>query len=388
MIRPADILFYGGGECLQKFAVPFMGVNKRQRVAPTYTRNDTVARFFDRSDISRLSSTNRVRVEWANDVPYLQNEMARTNVVLWNRDLTNAAWTKSNCTVAKDQTGIDGVANSASKITATADTATCLQNITLASSARFQSAYVKRVAGSGIIEMTMDNGLTWTAITVTSSWTRVAIPTQTLANPIPGFLINTNGDAIAVDFVQNEAGAEPSSPIATTTASVTREAETCYVDYLHVPQAHSGHVRFTEGMSPTWGSNYRILEIADASDNTPKLLVYRVSGADTYAVQWNTGSPVLSTVDLNPTRGDDVELFWWQFADGSVQIAGRKNSGSITTGTASGALSLSGQSFSAKRFYLSHPTESGNALYRAIKMARGSDHSTDDLANLFAWETL
>ncbi len=31
-----------------------------------------------------------------------------TNIALWNRDLTNANWTKSNTTVALDQTGIDG----------------------------------------------------------------------------------------------------------------------------------------------------------------------------------------------------------------------------------------------------------------------------------------
>ena len=58
-------------------------------------------------------------------------EETRTNVVLHNRDLTNAAWVKTNMTAVKDQTGVDGVANSASKITATAANATVLQTITL-----------------------------------------------------------------------------------------------------------------------------------------------------------------------------------------------------------------------------------------------------------------
>jgi len=152
-------------------------------------------------------------------------EEARTNVALWNRDLTNAAWTKSNATAAKDQTGPDGVANSASSLTATAGNATCLQAITLGSSVRYQSAYIKRITGSGVINMTMDNGTTWTAITVTSAWTAVEIPTQTLANPTVGFRIVTSGDAIAVDFVQNENSAFRTSPIATTTASATRAAD-------------------------------------------------------------------------------------------------------------------------------------------------------------------
>lgn len=152
-------------------------------------------------------------------------EGTRTNAVLWNRDLTNVAWTATNVTPLKDQTGIDGVANSASKITATAANGTILQAITLASSARFQTAYVKRITGSGVIEMTMDNGTTWTPITVTADWTRVSIPTQTLANPTVGFRIVTSGDAIAVDFVANENGTFASSYIWTTTAAVTRASD-------------------------------------------------------------------------------------------------------------------------------------------------------------------
>lgn len=153
-------------------------------------------------------------------------EESRTNVVLHSRDLTNAAWVKLNCTAAKDQTGPDGTVNGASKLTATAGNATCLQSIVLASAARWQSCYIKRITGTGTIEMTMDAGMTWTAVTVTSSWDAVDIPTQTLANPTVGFRIVTSGDAVAIDFVQNENdNLQRSSPIPTTTASVTRSAD-------------------------------------------------------------------------------------------------------------------------------------------------------------------
>jgi hypothetical protein len=152
-------------------------------------------------------------------------EDARTNVVLWNRDLSNAAWIKTNITAAKDQTGVDGGANAASSLLATAANGTALQAITLASAAAFQSAYVKRLIGTGTINMTMDNGATWTVIAPTSNWTLLSIPTQTLANPTVGFRIVTNGDKIAVDFVQNENGAFGSSPISTTTTSATRAAD-------------------------------------------------------------------------------------------------------------------------------------------------------------------
>lgn len=155
----------------------------------------------------------------------LQVWEARTNVVLWNSDLTNAAWTASNITATKDQTGPDNVANSASSILATAGNATILQAITLGSSARFQSAYVKRLIGSGAINMTMDNGATWTAVIVTAGWTRVSIPTQTLTNPTVGFQIVTNGDKIAVMLVGNENGTFASPGIPTTSGAVTRAAD-------------------------------------------------------------------------------------------------------------------------------------------------------------------
>jgi hypothetical protein len=170
-------------------------------------------------------------IAFASGVPRITDlgiliEEARTNVALWSRDLTNAAWTKSNVAAALNQTGADGAANAASSITATGGNGTVLQAITLGSSARFQTAYVKRIAGSGTINMTMDNGATWTAIAVTSSWSRVSIPTQTLANPTVGFRIVTSGDAIAVDYVQNEnSGAFATSPIATTSASAARAAD-------------------------------------------------------------------------------------------------------------------------------------------------------------------
>ena len=174
-------------------------------------------------------------------------EEARTNVCLWNRDLTNAVWTASNITPLKDQTGLDGVANSASSITATAGNGTILQAITLASSARQQLAWVKRITGSGVVKMTTDNGTTWTPITITASWTQVTIPVQTLANPTVGFRIVTSGDAIAVDAVGNEGGTGALSPILTTTASATRAADVPYVTGLIVPD---GCTVLFEGRAP------------------------------------------------------------------------------------------------------------------------------------------
>lgn len=183
-----------------------------------------------RASIGYSRISDGTLVSFAANVPRITDlgllvEEARTNVALYSRDLTNSVWTKSNITAALNQIGADGASNSASSITATSSNGTVLQSITLSSSARFQTAYVKRIAGSGSIYMTMDNGSTWTSISVTSSWSNVSIPTQTLANPTIGFKIAVSGDAIAVDFVQNENGTFATSPIATTSSSATRAAD-------------------------------------------------------------------------------------------------------------------------------------------------------------------
>jgi hypothetical protein len=155
----------------------------------------------------------------------LRSEDQRINRLLHNRDLTQAAWVATNITPAKDQIGADGVSNSASSITSTAGNGTVLQTITSASAARATSAYVKRITGSGAIEMTQNGGTNWTAVTVTGDWTRVQIPTATVTNPVVGFRIVASGDAIAVDYSQCEDGSSITSPIATGAATATRSAD-------------------------------------------------------------------------------------------------------------------------------------------------------------------
>jgi hypothetical protein len=277
-------------------------------------------------------------------------EEARTNIALYARDCSNAAWTKTNVTAAYTATGVGNVANTASTLTASATNGTCQQYLTSTSAARLFSAFVKRRTGTGSIFMTQGattgstlitvgdfatdtvwaKGTGWTiaagvatataaavgqkltqsgvsvtsgklyavqytvsgysagsvsaefnnggtqgtarsangtytdyfyatstgsitigmiprvsALTaniddvsvfevvetditssVTSDWTRIAVPVATITNPQVGFRIATSGDAIDVDYCQSEAGAfGPTSPIVTGSANVTRAGD-------------------------------------------------------------------------------------------------------------------------------------------------------------------
>lgn len=200
---------------------------------PTITRAGDTATRINASGLLEVVSANLPRFDYDPVTLALKGllvEEARTNVLLHNRDMTNAAWVKgATMTAAKDQVGVDGAANGASSLAggAVSATNTVLQTVVLASSARQPSVWVKRLLGTGTIEMTTDGGTSWVDITssITTAYARVSIPSQTLANPITGFRITTSGDAIAVDFVQNENGAFVTSAIPTTTAAVARAAD-------------------------------------------------------------------------------------------------------------------------------------------------------------------
>jgi hypothetical protein len=151
-------------------------------------------------------------------------EESRANRILWCRDASQSNWTKTNVTAAKDQTGIDGVANAASSLTATADNGTCIQTITLASGSRTASVYLKRITGTGNVQVSLD-GSTWSTVDLSSTeWRRIVL-SGTVTNPVVGIRLATNGDAVAMDFAQVEDGAFATTPILTTTASATRAVD-------------------------------------------------------------------------------------------------------------------------------------------------------------------
>jgi hypothetical protein len=173
-----------------------------------------------------LVSGTTIRTHYSNSVAQgVWFEEPRTWLALHNRDFTNAVWTKSNMTAAKTAVGSDGVANASSTLTATAANATVLQSITSGSAARITCCRIRRRTGSGAVEMTQDNGTTWSPVTVTANYTRVNIAAATLANPTVGLRIVTSGDAVDVDFFGHEVGSTVSTDIEVAGVAVTRAAD-------------------------------------------------------------------------------------------------------------------------------------------------------------------
>src|SRR6266550_1934477 len=345
----SNILLALGGRTLTTLGtVPWRkGLATRGGEIPyTFTRADatTCASYIDYDGVIRLAAANLLRTEWVDldgdgireSATTALETSPRTNVVLWNRDMTNAAWVKTTMTAAKDQLGVDGVANSASSLLATAGNATCLQAITLGSSLRAQAVWVKRLVGSGTINMTMDNGATWTVITLTANWTRVTIPSQTLANPTVGFRIVTNADKIAVDYVQNETavtGILESSAIATTTVAVTRAADALTVPFNYGQFAMWSYVKFIERGAAGSGGLAGPVKWGSAA---PFSRWDVTGGSYRYSNQQSAGSTFSSPAGV-ATSGQTVELLSLLYADGSVEAIQSSNGAASTTGGRSAA---------------------------------------------------
>lgn len=165
---------------------------------------------------------------WVNKGLLLESE-ARTNLEPDSDDMSG--WAATNVTATKNQTGAGGVANSAHLLTAGAANGTITNTITAASNDFVFSALVKRVTGTGTIEMTMDGGTTWVDVTSdinSSEFIQVGTGAgANTTNPQYGFRIVTSGDEIAVQINQLEqTSGQFSSPIPTSGSTATRAAET------------------------------------------------------------------------------------------------------------------------------------------------------------------
>ena len=125
------------------------------------------------------------------------------------RTMTDVGWVNGGTVTVGAAVGVDGVADAAASITGGAVTATntILFTTVLGAAVRTYSAWIRRKTGTGTIEITKDGGVGWTDITatLTTAYKQFEVTTASAANPIVGFRITTNLDAIEVDFNTLEA---------------------------------------------------------------------------------------------------------------------------------------------------------------------------------------
>lgn len=277
----------------------------------TYSRAATTNGAWYTASTGLLASagTNVMRFNYspASTGPYLLLEPAATNVALWSRDLTQSGtWIATTMTTALTSVGADGVANSATRLTATAILATVCQTPGLSSAARTYTVFLRRVTGSGAIKITVDGSTYSSDLSGSlnnSTYVRSAI--KATAVPIICIQIGTSGDAVDADFNQLETGsgvAIPTTPILTTSATVTRAA-----DVLSWPTGFTGWsttVGSIVGSITEYNDSMAGVLLAFSDGTTQNRIVANNStnaGANTLQVVTSNVTQAGITVTLNST---------------------------------------------------------------------------------------
>ncbi len=134
---------------------------------------------------------------YINVIEFLQKE-DRVNRNRHPNDLTKVAWTKTNIIATKHGA-------SASLLMAAEDNGLCTQTITGDDTKKVFLVHVKRISGTGKVEITAD-GVTWTNVTRKINnelFTQVNTKIKMLEHSIIGFRLGTYRDEIAVCRAQS-----------------------------------------------------------------------------------------------------------------------------------------------------------------------------------------
>ena len=193
-----------------------------------------------------------------------QAEGARANVLGGTdaivRTMSDVGWVVGATLTVGTAVGVDGVADACALLTggAVAATNTILFTTVLASAARTYSVRVRRVSGTGAVNITDNGGTNWTALTGLSATEQLFQITRTQANPVVGVQVEGNGDSVAVDFNTIEAAsfANPTPiPVNVSKAAdvltyvvagnVNAAAGTILLDVTGVPNASNPNTYYT-----------------------------------------------------------------------------------------------------------------------------------------------
>jgi hypothetical protein len=95
-------------------------------------------------------------------------------------------------------TGPNGVANDATRLTATTNNGYIVDAAPVVGTGKITSVWIKRITGTGAVYLANGGGSTWEAVTVTTSWTRVSSKIDGGADTGQGIKLATSGDAVDV----------------------------------------------------------------------------------------------------------------------------------------------------------------------------------------------
>lgn len=317
----------------------------------------------------------------------LLQEASAINALTYCRDGTNAAWSKTSIpSPALTATGIDGAANAATRLAATASNARISHTHSVGGTPYVFSVWLRRVTGTGAIKISADNFGTTSTVTLTSSWQRFEISSSSGAGVV-GIQIDTSGDVIEMDFAQCELGSVASSPILTTSSTVTRQGDALSYVPTGLPMAGAFAVAGTLLRRPSADA-----PLAGVNDGTGSATISISSAGVPTATYANSGAQCAITVAAL-ANGDTFGMAFtyaandFRFANngtqGTADTSGTVRSGNATSiilGTTSNRVGFILTRFAA------YATVKANADLNSLASYTDSEHAADyDSGWVDAW---
>lgn len=164
---------------------------------------------------------------------------AEENLLVRSQEFDNAAWDKSSATVTANTGAAPDGTMTADTLTASGANGSALQTFTATEQPYTFSLWVRRTVGTGTVEITAD-GTTWSAITISGTWTRFSVTvTPSAGSRTAGIRLTTSGDAVEIWGAQLEQRSTVTAYTPTTDQPITR-----YVPQLMTAAADTPRIDF------------------------------------------------------------------------------------------------------------------------------------------------
>jgi hypothetical protein len=136
----------------------------------------------------------------------IQTTPQSRNLLTFTEEFDNAAWVKSNATVAANSVAAPDGTMTADTLTASGANGTALQTFTASAVPYTFSIWLRRLTGTGNVQLTVD-GTTYATVTLTTAWARFETTlTPSAGSRTAGVRIVTSGDAVYAWGAQLELG--------------------------------------------------------------------------------------------------------------------------------------------------------------------------------------